>query len=287
MRKAIFVFVLILLSLGVFLSVHLIVFSDKMLHIVFCDVGQGDAILIRTPSGIVSVVDGGPDESIMNCLANHLPFWERTITLLLLSHPHADHYVGIIGILDRYKVKSFATEKLNNDTILFRALFERTKAHKLSTRHLYGGDAFRFKDGVTIRVLGPSREYLAQTSPGGQIGEKAEFASLVLLVSYGKFSVLLTGDSQASGIDDALRNSNVGKISVLQVPHHGSRTGLTKDILDRLKPGLAVISVGKNNYGHPSPEMIDLLRAKGIEQRETIKNGDIEIVTEGNGFILK
>lgn len=287
MRKAVFVSVLLLLSLGVFLAVHLIIFSDNKLHIVFCDVGQGDAVLIRSSSGIVSLVDGGPDESVLNCLSNHLPFWQRTISLMLLSHPHADHYVGMLGIIDNYMVKNFVTERLNNDTVLFSAFLERIKIKKIPSRHLYAGDVFRFKDGLVIQVLGPSKEYLRQTSPNGQIGEKAEFASLVLLVTYHDFSLLLTGDSQVTGIDDALRNSNIGKVSVLQVPHHGSRTGLDGTILDRIKPKLAVISVGKNNYGHPSPQIEKILRDQDVKIVKTIENGDVEIVSDGKKWFMK
>lgn len=287
MKKALFVILGLLLCLGILFALHSVVFLDNKLHIVFCDVGQGDAVLITTPSGIVSIVDGGPDESVEACLSNHLPFWQRTIRLLILSHPHADHYIGMIGLLDRYKVTQFATEKLDNDTVLFRSLFERLKTKDLSPRYLYAGDVFRFRDGVVIEVLGPSREYLAQTSPGGQIGEKAEFASLVLLVTYNDFSVLLTGDSQASGIEEAIERLNLASVSVLQVPHHGSRTGLNEGVLKRLKPKLAVISVGKNNYGHPSPQILDLLIAHRILQKQTIEHGDVEIITNGEGFAVK
>ncbi|MDP3941540.1 MAG: MBL fold metallo-hydrolase [bacterium] len=281
MRRVLFVSLLLFLSFIWFVVVQFIVFSDKRLHIVFCDVGQGDAILINTPSGIVSLVDGGPDETVESCLSKHLPFWQRTIRLMLLSHPHADHYIGMLGILDRYRVLQFATEKLNNDTILFRSLLDRLKAKDLLPRYLYAGDLFRFRDGVVIEVLGPTKEYLSQTSPGGKIGEKTEFASLVLLVTYHDFSVLLTGDSQASGIEEAMKRINLPSISVLQVPHHGSRTGLNEGVLKRLKPKLAVISVGKNNYGHPSPQILDLLIKNRISQKQTIKDGDIEIASDG------
>ena len=124
MRRVLLVTLLLLLGFFGLFAWHLIIFSDKKLHIVFCDVGQGDAILIRSSSGIVSLVDGGPDERVEACLSRHLPFWQRTITLLLLSHPHADHYMGMLGILDRYTVKNFATEKLDNNTVLFSALLE-------------------------------------------------------------------------------------------------------------------------------------------------------------------
>lgn len=287
MRKVVVVTLLLLASFFAFFALHSLIFSDKMLHIVFCDVGQGDGILIRTPSGIVSLYDGGPDDSIETCLAKHLPFWQRTIALLLLSHPHADHYIGMLGVLDHYRVKRFATEDLVNDTVLFTALLDRVKAKDISTRHLYTGDVFRFNDGVTIEVLGPTKEYLAETSPHGVVGEKAEFASLILLITYKNFSALLTGDSQAAGIERSMKRLKYSSIDILHVPHHGSKTGLNEAVLDRLKPKLAVISVGKNSYGHPSPFITDLLKAKGIAVRETIKEGNIEIVSDGKRWSTK
>jgi competence protein ComEC len=108
-----------------------------------------------------------------------------------------------------------------------------------------------------------------------------------VLLRYKDFSVLLTGDSQVNGLEDALRDISLQKISVLHVPHHGSKTGLNKKLIDHLQPQLAVISVGKNNYGHPSQEILNLLRANSIEIRETIKQGKIEIVSDGDRWILK
>src|SRR4051812_44999369 len=77
-------------------------FNDGKLHVIFCNVGQGDAIFIRTPNGKNMLIDGGPDRSVLNCLAKHMPFWERRIDLMLLTHPHADHFMGMYYVLDRY-----------------------------------------------------------------------------------------------------------------------------------------------------------------------------------------
>lgn len=287
MRRYIFVILLLLLSFFLLLTLHLIVFTDKRLHIVFCDVGQGDAVLLRSPSGVVFLVDAGPDESVEDCLAAHLPFWERTLTMMLLTHPHADHYVGMLGVLDRYRVLGFATEKLQNDTVLFRALSARLVEKGVAIRMLYKGDVLRLSDGVVVRVLGPSNAYLQKTSPGGRIGERSEFASLVLRVEYGDFALLLTGDSQVGGIEEALVGVNNPAIDVLHVPHHGSKTGLNASVLERLRPDLAVISVGKNSYGHPSSVITDLLRRRGIMTLETYKDGEVEIVTDGQSIEVK
>src|SRR5438270_8629698 len=103
----------ILLSLAVLLCIYLyqfFVFHDNKLHIVFCDVGQGDSILVKTPGDSTIVIDGGPDSSLINCLHKHLPFWQRDISLVMMTHPHADHLQGLLYLLDRYQVGHFATE---------------------------------------------------------------------------------------------------------------------------------------------------------------------------------
>ncbi|MBI4089102.1 MAG: DNA internalization-related competence protein ComEC/Rec2, partial [Candidatus Levybacteria bacterium] len=118
----------------------------------------------------------------------------------------------------------------------------------------------------------------------GLIGESGEKASLESLIKYKDFSVLLTGDSQEMELEEALRLAPLvqSKPSVLQVPHHGSRTGLNLEILQELSPKLAVISVGKGNkYGHPSEEILKILRDKNIKILRTDENGDIEIMTDG------
>ena len=280
-----------------------ITFADKKLHVVFCDVGQGDAIFIRTPNGSDILIDGGPDESVLSCLAKHMPFWDRTIEIMILTHPHADHLTGLISVIKRYNVLSFATEKISNKTLSFNYLVELIKSKNIKTNYVYQSDRFRLGGGVILEIVGPSKEFLDETSPEGLIGESAEFGSVETLVKYRKFSALLTGDSQASELQQAISSKRyaISNLSVLQVPHHGSRFGLTAEILNILKPKIAAISVGaKNKYGHPTQFILDLLNQFGIKTLRTDlsanamhqalqagQNGDIEIISDGNLWKVK
>mgnify|MGYP001618356405 CR=1 FL=1 len=103
----------------IFAIYQFISFSDKKLHIVFCSVGQGDAILIRTPEGSDILVDGGPDESVSNCLSRHMPLWDRTIEVVYLTHPDADHLTGLIQVIKTYNVKYFGTSDAPKETLVF------------------------------------------------------------------------------------------------------------------------------------------------------------------------
>ena len=287
MRKIAFIgFILALLLGGIFVY-QFGLFSDGKLHLVFCDVGQGDAIFIRTPKGLDILVDGGPNDSVLSCLSNHMPFWDRDLELVMLTHPHADHLKGLISVARHYKIISFATENLKNDTVIFKALMDELKGQNIKIKYLYAGDTFKLKDKVGLKIVGPSREFLKKTSPEGLIGERSEFANIESLFSYKDFSVLLTGDSQALQLKEALLDGKLKDIDVLQVPHHGSKTGLDSEILSFLKPELGVISVGKNRYGHPAKEIIEILRNKDIKILRTDEKGDIEIVSDGKEWFAR
>jgi len=299
--KRIFTFIIFILVLFIGLLVWQgIRFSDQKLHVIFCDVGQGDGILIITPSDKQILIDGGSDDSILACLSNHMPFWDRNIELMVLSHPHADHLNGLIEVLDGYTVDHFATEALANDTVGYKELTKKISAKGglspaspaggFGRKELDEGDRIQIEKNVTIEVLGPSKAFLDETSPKGKIGESSEFASLVSVLSYGDFDVIFTGDSQVSGMKEALDFDLKGdtfSFEVLQVPHHGSRFGLDKQLVQQIDPKLAVISVGKNKYGHPTPFILSLLKNEGIQYRRTDEDGDVEIISDGKKFWLK
>lgn len=253
-------------------------FYDGKLHLIFCDVGQGDGIFIKTPSNTYIVVDGGPDDSILSCLSSHMPFWERTIDLMILTHPHADHMIGFLPVLERYKVTHFVTENIKNDTTEFKTLFETLQSRKIPVKYVVVGETISMPDNVKLHIVGPSNAFLQKTSPGGFIGESKEFGSLITRVEYGLFKALLTGDSQIEGMEEA----NPGSVNVLQVPHHGSRFGLDESLVKELSPKVAVISVGKKNrFGHPTPQILSILGNNDSKILRTDIDGEVEIVSDG------
>lgn len=288
MKKIIFFFLFIFVNIFVIMMYQSVVFRDSKLHVVFCNVGQGDAIYIRTPSGKDILVDGGPDDLILACLSNHMPFWDRTIDVVVLTHPHADHLEGLLEVLQRYTVRSFATERLENQTGGYKELQAILGLYKIPQQFVKAGGRFHLPDGVVLAIVGPTTAFLERTSPGGIIGESAEFASVETVVSYGNFTVLLTGDSQAVEIEEAVVKGYVGSIDVLHVPHHGSKTGLNTALLRKLNPTLAVISVGQQNkYGHPNPEIIKILESREIKIVRTDRDGEVEVVSDGKVWFIK
>jgi competence protein ComEC len=283
MKKYVLLTLATVLALAGFLTYQYFIFNDGKLHIVFCNVGQGDGILIRTPGQKYITVDSGPDKSILDCLGRHMPLWQRDIDLALLTHPHQDHFMGYYFLSDRYHIKAFATERLDNKTPAFQMLKDRLKEKKIAISYLFRGDKFELKDGVGMAIEGPSLEHLDRSSPGGLIGETKELASLITLISFGSFTTLLTGDSQTPALEEAV--DLLGrKVIVLQAPHHGSASGLNASIVEKLAPKMAAISVGKNKYGHPTRSTLQLLSLPGILLKRTDKDGDVEIVSDGKSW---
>lgn len=283
MRKYFLIGTVLLFLFGGILIYQNITFNDKKLHVVICNVGQGDAILIRTPQGSDILIDGGPDNSVLSCLGRHLPFWDRTIEIMILTHPHADHLTGLIDVAKRYSVLMFGTGKLGNSPIS-QELMKLLKQNKTQEKTLRQGDKF-ILNGVILETLWPTEEWIDQNAGAGDSVNENGFSAMELL-DYQNFKALFTGDAQAEDMDriDLL----AGKIDLLKVPHHGSRFGLTADILDILRPKLAAISVGKDNkYGHPTSFILDLLKSANIKTLRTDQVGDIEIVSDGMNFKIK
>lgn len=280
-KKYIFVSIILIFALAGFSTYQYFKFNDGKLHLIFCNVGQGDGIFIRSPKGLDIIVDSGPDDSILNCLSSHTPFWDREIELAILTHPHADHMRGFISIFQRYKVLNFATEELGNDTALYKELIKEVQNSGLKVQYLVAGDKFKISDGAEFKVVGPSKDFLKRTSPNGKIGESKEFSSLELLISLGTFNSLLAGDSQIEELNEAL--PALSKVDVFQIPHHGSKYGTSSEFLNSISPKLAVISVGKNKYGHPTKEVLGILESHKIKFLRTDQHGDVEIIVDKNG----
>lgn len=287
MKRYVFFSLFIIFSLsGIFLYQYFS-FNDGKLHVIFCNVGQGDGVLIRDPEGRYFMVDGGPDEKILACMERHMPFWRRDIAIGFVTHPHSDHFVGYISALKRYAFGYFVTEPLVNNTAVFKSFISSVKKKNVQLRMGKLGDSYKVRSGVSFRLVGPSESFLVETSPGGVIGESEGFANLVILLEYGDFEVLFTGDSQVLGLLDASEYMEERRIDILHVPHHGSRTGLSEAIVRDLRPSVAVVSVGKNTYGHPSREILSLLKKNKVPYFRTDQYGDVEIVSDGEKFWVK
>lgn len=265
-------------------------FYDGKIHVVFCNVGQGDAIFIRTPSGQDILIDGGPDDSVLKCLSNHMPFWDKEIEVMILTHPHADHLAGLISVIERYKVIHYFTEKVENNTKVHQRLQDTLALKNITAKYIYSGDRIDFPDKTSLLTIWPDKEWVSKQELQDMKNTQKDTSSLdvngfsvISKLTFSDFSVLLTGDAGVLTEDRIAKL--VGSVHVLKVPHHGSKTGMSEYFLKEINPTLAVISVGaKNRYGHPSIEMIDLLQKQKIKTLRTDIDGEVEIVSNGKDF---
>jgi competence protein ComEC len=300
---------------------------DGKLHIVFCDVGQGDGIYIRFPDGRDMVVDGGMGTKIISCLSHHMPFWDRTIDIALLTHPQKDHMDGLTAVLSRYTVSYLLRSDVENTTEGFTLLKKTTEDRHVNEKLVTTGEEISV-GAVHLSILWPTKEQLARmnssrlsldatksvlgtwvkaptpTSAEANVND----ASVVFSLSYGAFDALFPGDADSHvqpGLLTSLKHgfARDGILDLLKVPHHGSKTGMTDVFLQKISPEirhtvgsfsgldsqqpLAVISVGKNSYGHPAPEVLEKLAQAGFQALRTDTGGDIEVVSDGTGWVYK
>jgi competence protein ComEC len=251
---------------------------DDNLHISFLDVGQGDAILIQKGNQQV-LVDGGPSpQAIILGLGNKMPFWDRTIDLVILTHPSADHVTGLVEVLQRYKVKQVLYPDLDFESDIYDEWLRVIEEKDIERTIAQAGQQIDLGEGVVIKVLSPQIALLTGTE------SDIDNNGVVLHISMGELSFLLTADIMWEAEFELIaRRANLTS-TVLKVGHHGSDTSTTHEFLAVVNPQLAVISVGADNrFGHPTPEVIDRLEEKlGSENiYRTDEHRTIEFITDG------
>lgn len=254
-----------------------------LLEVTFFDVGQGDAAFIETPEGAQILIDGGPDAVILEKLANVMPFWDRDIDLVILSHPERDHLTGLFYVLKNYRVEKIAWSEIDSGTAECREWIDSVNNEGAQEIKAVAGLKLNVgKNGASyIDILAP--EGNAPASRGSQ-NEKSVVARLV----FGERSFLFPGDASNKG--KSFPGNIGGDIAsdVLKVSHHGSKYSTDSDFLENVMPLAAVISAGKgNSYGHPNPAVLELLQNYGITITRTDNNGDITFQTNGADLKLK
>jgi competence protein ComEC len=257
--------------------------SDDKLHVYFLNVGQGDAIFIRGPKGQKILIDDGPDNSVLSELGSRMNFYDRKIDLLILTHPDSDHLIGLIDVLKRYKVGKILTNGLSEKSPEYQEWKLQIEENKIPVQLAKKGQAIEIEPNIKINILNPSHYLINQ-----QI-ENTNNSSIVLKIVNKNVSFLLTGDAEEEVGDEFFKNNVDIKADILKISHHGSRNGLgnREGIIDKIKPELAIISVGKNKFGHPDQSILKLLDKYKINKLRTDEKGTIEIVTDGQGYKIE
>lgn len=248
------------------------------LEVVFLDVGQGDAILITTVTGKQVLIDGGAFPDVDVALGKHMNFYDRSIDLVIATHPDLDHIGGLTTVLDRYMVPVF----------LYSGLHSRITAHQELVRTLIQSDTSIVTAETGQRINLDEDTYLEVLSPHSQSNlTEANEKSVVVQLIYGTTSLLLTGDASKFNEYDmvSVYGSHL-KSDILKLGHHGSKTSSSSLFIDTVQPELAVVSAGcDNRFGHPHEEVVTRLTQRTIHILDTCSHGDI--VFESNGTTWK
>jgi competence protein ComEC len=252
--------------------------SHGRLAVTFLDVGQGEAILIESPEGHRILVDGGPSgEAITSALGRHLPFYDRRLDLVVLTHPQLDHIGGLPTVIDEYAVDHVVATPANSDSAAYRVWSEALHVNNVPLVPAERGQTIDLGDGAQLAVVSAGQpDYAASVND----------TSLVLRLTMGGISFLLTGDITAVGEAALVRSGADLQTTVLKIAHHGSLTSTSPDFVTRTSPLVDVISVGANNrYGHPTDAV--LARLAGDLVLRTDQHGDITLSTDGGHLWLE
>ena len=279
-KKPLTFILVVLLGLNALAWIAVSDLSQRSLEVTFFDVGQGDAIFVETEQGHQVLIDGGPDSTIFENLGREMPFWDRTIDLIVLTHPEHDHIAGLIEVLERYKVENILWTGVLKDTAEFKKwqeLIEREEANVVIAES-------------SLRINLSESSYIDTLYPfenlEGKTVKNTNNTSVVLRLVCGERSFLFTGDIYKSA-ELNLVGLNIDS-DVLKVSHHGSKTSSASEFIEKVSPEFAVIQSGRDNsYGHPHPETLDTLEKYDIDILRTDFQGDIKILCNFQSLRLK
>ena len=256
--------------------------AGRGLTLHFLDVGQGDGAAIRTPAGRWLLIDLGPRSAgsdagrrvIAPFLARH---GVRKLEMIVLSHGHLDHLGGASAILDRFRTGMVLDPAAQVPDPAYTGFLDDVEAAGVAWRAARSGTAFEL-DGVGFAVLHPDTTWAEW---GADVNED----SIVLRVEFGGFSAIFAGDAGLPA--EARLRGRVGRADLLKVGHHGSRGASGDAWLDELDPAAAVVSVGRNRYGHPAPEALERLRRHGADIWRTDSEGTVSVTTDGRTMTIR
>ncbi len=268
-RKLTYSVLILMLLLAVILAFIILHGKKGEMRVVFLDVGQGDSILISQGSKQI-LIDGGKDgKLLLEKLGRHIPFWDRKIEAVIETHPDADHIGGLIEIFRTHEISAVMKTNARSESQTFKALEEAVAAEGSQIVEAQVGQKIILSEDAQVEIIFPFEKIVENT-------KDTNAGSVVMRLSFGENSFLLTGDLPGEQEKEILARGIDIKSDVLKVSHHGSKYSSSDDFLDRVAPRDAIVSVGKNNsYGHPHADILKRLMQRGISVFRTDERGDI------------
>lgn len=251
------------------------------LRVSFLDVGQGDAIFIEAPNGRQMLIDGGKNRAVIRQLAKVMPWYDRSIDVVVATHPDADHIGGLPDVFKRYRADLIVASSVRDEGGVDAQAFEKAAEAEGATRlAAERGQVIDLGEGVRLEILFPDRDVPGiETNTGSIVGR----------LVYGETAFMLTGDSPKAVEEYLVRLDGRSLASgVLKVGHHGSRTSSSLSFVGFVSPHYAIYSRGcDNSYGHPHDEVKETFARLDVPTLDTCEQGTITFVSDGNTIVRK
>ncbi|HBE9108297.1 TPA: MBL fold metallo-hydrolase [Clostridioides difficile] len=271
MRNKIFLSILIIISL--------LIGCDKksLLSIHMIDVGQGDSILVQTPTNKNILIDGG-DEDSENIIISYLRQKRiKTIDIIIATHPDSDHIGSLDNVIKKFNVNSIYMPEQSTDSEAYQNLINSCMDKNLSIQYLYKNDVLNIDNNINIYVLSPS-----------YIQEESNLNSIVFKLTFNNNSFLFMGDAEEENEKEILHSFKLNNINFIKIGHHGSNSSSSLEFIKKISPDIAAISCGyKNQYGHPHRKVIDNLKQNHVSIYRTDRIGDIVFYSDGEIIFTK
>jgi competence protein ComEC len=276
-----FKYLKLFLIIAIYLNLKILFNEDKKFHIYFLDVGQGDSILIKTPNHRYILIDTGKDEKIIEKLDDIIPFWNRLIDIIIITHDDEDHIGGIDYIVDKYNVNYILSNKEYKSIKKAAKIQEEIDSNSINY-YLINNNVNIKTDELILDVLWPelNSNYEGENSDNEN--------SIVIMAKYRDKSFLLTADINKEQEENIIKQDSYDGAEILKISHHGSKNATSDVLLDNVSFKYAVISCGVNNmYNLPSEEVLDRLTKQNIETLRTDIYGNIEFIYEDGELVKK
>lgn len=242
--------------------------KESKFEVVFLNVGQGDSIFIQDKVGHQILIDGGAGKVVLNELGNKMPFWDYTLDLVILTHPDKDHLEGLIAVLNKYEVEKVLLAGIKDESAEYQIFQEMIKKQKIPILVPKRGEKIELTDG-NLGFLFPGNDF-----EGKKVKDTNATSSVIRLVTETQ-QYLFTGDA-GTNVENSLIKENIYlKSDILKIAHHGSKNSTSDNFLRAVAPTEAIISVGKNSYGHPTDVVLKRLQDFGAKILRTDEVGDI------------
>ena len=268
MKKLFLTYILIIIIISLLIPSG----KNNYLSIHTIDVGQGDSILIQTPSSKNILIDGGDDNS-HHIISSYLKKQNvENIDYIIATHFDSDHIGGLDNIIDKFNVSNIYAPNYESDTVSYQNLINSCLNKNLNLQCLSSGDFINIEDNINLAVLAPS-----------YIQEENNLNSIVFRLDYKNKSFLFTGDAEANNELNIINSYELNDIDFLKVGHHGSSSSTTSEFVEEVSPDIAVISCGyKNQYGHPHKSTLDTLEKNNVLTYRTDILGNIVFYSDGD-----